>query len=100
MGFLMILNTEVRLKKGLVTGTLIKLQNAPLIIIHNPNGYLMCGYLDMNIANKMGDVAAKVRGVDNIDATLDAKIVELSDNAKKLGLKTGISGRNFLNSII
>jgi uncharacterized protein YunC (DUF1805 family) len=96
----MILNSEIRLRKGIVTGIMIKLKNSNLIIINSLNGYLMCGYLNMEVANKFGDIAGKVNGVDNIDDALKAKIVELSENAKKLGLKTGISGRTFLNSII
>ena len=96
----MILNCEIRLKKGIVTGILIKLKNSNLIIVNSSNGYLMCGYLNMNAANKIGDIAAKVTGVDNIEDALNAKIIELSENAKNLGLKTGISGRNFLNSIM
>ena len=96
----MILNSEIRLKKGIVTGTLIKLKNSSLIIITSNNGYLMCGYLNMAIANKLGDIAGLVTGVKDIDDALNAKIVDLSDNAKKLGLKTGISGRKFLNEIL
>ena len=91
----MILNSEIRLKNGIVTGSFIELQNSSLIIINSSNGYLMCGYLNMDIANQFGDVAAIVTGVNNLEEALDAKIVELSDNAKKLVLKTGISGRNF-----
>ena len=96
----MIISNDIRLKKGVVKGTLIKLKNSNLIIVSAPNGYLMCGYLDMKVANKLGDVAAKVTGVNTIDAALDSKIVDLSDEAKKMGLKIGISGRSFFNSIL
>ena len=96
----MILNSEIRLKKGVVTGSLIKLQNASLIVINSSNGYLMCGYLNIDTANKLGDIAGKVTGINDFKEALEAKIVELSDNAKKLGLKTGISGRQFLNEIL
>jgi uncharacterized protein YunC (DUF1805 family) len=96
----MIQNSEIRIKKGIVNGSLIELQNKNLVVICSPKGYLMCGYLDMNIANKFGDIAAKVTGIDNFEDALDAEIIELSENAKKLGLKTGITGRKFLNSII
>ncbi|MCK5300721.1 MAG: DUF1805 domain-containing protein [Thermoplasmatales archaeon] len=96
----MILNSEIRLKKGVVTGSLIKLQNASLIVINSSNGYLMCRYLNMDVANKLGDIAGKVTGINDFKEALEAKIVELSDNAKKLGLKTGISGRQFLNEIL
>ncbi len=96
----MILNSEIRLKNGIVTGSLIKLQNKPLIIINSKNGYLMCGYLDVNVANKHGDIAGKVTGIDNFEEALNAKIIELSVAAKKLGLKKGVTGRYFLNSIM
>jgi uncharacterized protein YunC (DUF1805 family) len=96
----MILNNEIRLKKGVVTGTNIKLNNSNLIIINSDNGFLMCGYLNMDVANRFGEIAGIVTGVEDIEDALDAKVVELSDNAKKLGLKTGISGRKFLNSIM
>ena len=96
----MILNSDIRLKKGVVTGSLIELKNSNLIIINSSNGYIMCGYLNINTANKFDDIAGKVIDVDNFDEALDAKVVELSDSAKKIGLKTGISGRSFLNKIL
>ncbi|MFE3845743.1 DUF1805 domain-containing protein [Thermoplasmatota archaeon] len=74
--------------------------NSLFIIINSSNIYLTCGYLIMDVANKFGDIAATVTGINNLEETLDAKIVELSDKAKKLGLKTGISGRKFLNEIL
>ena len=96
----MIINSEIRLKKGIVTGTLIKLQNKSLIIINSKNGYLMCEYLDINIANRQGDIAGKVTGIENFEEALNARIVELSMAAKELGIKTGITGRNYLNTIM
>ena len=96
----MILNSDIRLKKGIVTGTKISLQNSSLIIINSSNGYLMCGYLDMNVANRFNDIAAKVIGVNSFEEALNAKVVELSDKAQDFGLKTGISGKKFLNEIL
>ena len=63
-------------------------------------GFLCAGYLNMKTANRLGDIAALVTGINTFDAALDAKIVNLSDEAKKIGLKTVISGRAFLNSIL
>ena len=96
----MILNSEIRLKNGIVTGTMIELKNSNFIMINSSNGYIMCGYLNMDTANKLGDIAGKVTGVSSIEKALDSKIVELSENAKKLGLKTGVSVRKFFNSIL
>ena len=91
---------EIKLRHGSVHAIRVNFQNAPLIIICSLNGYVMCGYLDMDMANKLGDIAAKVIGVKSIHAALDASIVELSNEAKKLNVEIGMSGRSFLNAIM
>ena len=87
---------NVPLKSGEATGMVFELQNASLIIIKADKGYLMCGYLDMKAAEAKGDAAAKVSGVSSIDDALEASIVEASSEAKKLGVKAGMSGRKAL----
>jgi len=93
-------STIIELDKGQVTGFLIELGAAPLIIIKAKKGYVMCGYLNINIANKLGEIAGRVTGVKSFDDVLNANIVELSENAKKIGLKEGMKARDFLNSIM
>jgi len=90
----------IDLDKGKATGFLIELGAAPLILIRTKKGYVMCGYLNMSAANKLGDVAARVTGVKNFEDVLNADVVELSENAKKIGLKEGIKARDFLNAIM
>lgn len=90
----------IDLDKGKATGFLIELGAAPLILIKVKKGYVMCGYLNMSAANKLGDIAARVTGVKNFDEVLNADVVELSENAKKIGLKEGIKARDFLNAIL
>lgn len=92
--------TQIELDKGQATGYLIELGNAPLILIKAKKGYVMCGYLNMNAANKMGDIAGRVTGVKSFDDVLNADIVEVSENAKKISLKEGIKARDFLNAIM
>ena len=48
---------KIKLEKGLVIGSIIQLNNAPLIVLQAKKGYVMCGYLNMNTANKIGDIA-------------------------------------------
>ncbi len=82
-----------------VMGYQIDLDHAPLIIIKARKGYVMCGYLDMKTANKLGDIAAKVTGVKRFDEVLKAPIVELSEKAKKKGFKVGMNAEDFLNEL-
>ncbi|MDH7507452.1 MAG: DUF1805 domain-containing protein [Candidatus Thermoplasmatota archaeon] len=92
--------TEIELEKGKATGYLIDLGSAPLILIKTKKGYVMCGYLNINTANKLGDIAGKVTGVKNFEDVLNANVVEVSENAKKIGLKKGMKARDFLNFIM
>jgi len=90
----------IELDKGQSEGFLIDLNNAPLILIKARKGYVMCGYLNINAANKLGDIAGKVTGVKSFEDVLNAEIVEISDNAKKIGLTVGMKGKEFLNKLM
>ena len=90
----------ILLEKGEVTGYSIDLGKAPLLLIQAKKGYVMCGYLNMNTANKMGDIAGKVTRVKSFDDMLNAEVVEVSENAKLIGLTQGMNGKDFLNALL
>jgi uncharacterized protein YunC (DUF1805 family) len=94
-----ILRKTIQLDTGVADGYLIDLGNAPLILIKTKCGYVMCGYLNIAASNKLGDIAGRVTGVKTFDDVLNAKIVEVSENAKKNGLTEGMMARDFLNKI-
>jgi uncharacterized protein YunC (DUF1805 family) len=56
----------------------------------------MCGYLDTEIANKLGDVAAKVRGVKTFEDVLHSEVLDVTNHAKALGVKAGMKGHEAL----
>jgi uncharacterized protein YunC (DUF1805 family) len=91
---------NIKLEKGQVIGYLIELGNAPLIIVQAKKGYVMCGYLNMDTANKLGDIAGKVTGVKTFNDIINAKIIEVSENAKKVGLYEGMNVKDFLNMLV
>lgn len=90
----------ILLEKGKATGYSIDLGKAPLLIIQAKKGYVMCGYLNMNAANKIGDIAGKVTGVKTFDDMLHAEVVEVSENAQRAGLKQGMNGKDFINLLL
>jgi uncharacterized protein YunC (DUF1805 family) len=90
----------ISLEKGEATGYCIDLGKAPLLIIQAKKGYIMCGYLSMNAANKIGDIAGKVTGVRTFDDMLNADMLEVSENAKLAGLKQGMNAKDFLNALL
>ena len=87
---------KIKIGSNVALGVNLELLNANIIVIRAKKGYIMCGYLNMETANKLDDVAAKVTGIKNFDDALKAKIVEVSDKAKENGIKEGMNGREAL----
>jgi uncharacterized protein YunC (DUF1805 family) len=65
---------------------------APLVLVKAKNGYIMCGYLDIETAEKMGDAAAIVRGVCNIKEILEKEVTDASPAAREKKVKKGMTG--------
>ena len=59
----------------------------------------MCGYLNIAVANKIGDIAGRVTGVTTFNDMLNATVVEVSENAKQAGLQEGMNVKEFLNQL-
>lgn len=62
-----------------------------MIVIECKKGYLMCGYLNLDAAEKFGDAAVLVGGAD-FDAVLANPIKGLTSAAKEAGVKEGMTG--------
>ncbi len=75
---------------------ILDLGNAPLLIIKAPKGYAMCGYLDIDTAERLNDVAVLVRGVKDLEGMLNAEIQGCTQGAKGLGIKMGMKLKDAL----
>ena len=87
---------DIQIDGKVVQGAEIPLQNAALIVAVAEHGYVMCGYLNLEAAEKFGDCAAVVKGVKNLDELLAAKVVAVTAAARKLGIEVGMTGQNAL----
>jgi uncharacterized protein YunC (DUF1805 family) len=70
-----------------------------LVFIKGNNGFIMCGYLNLETAEKMGNIAAIVTGVKTIDNMLEKDIVRSTTAAQKVGIVAGISVLKALEKI-
>lgn len=70
--------------------------NTNVLIIGAEKGFLGCGYLNVNVANKVNDVCAIVTGVKTPDDMLRAQIIAVSEAAAKLGISVGMTGKEAL----
>jgi len=78
-----------RLKVGrkYIEAIAVKLLSKSFILLRGDKGYIMCGYLDLAVAEKFGDVAARIVGVSTIEEALGAKVDSLSRQAIRLGIR-------------
>ncbi len=87
---------KIELDNGSAIGLSMQMQSAPLLLIKADKGFVMCGYLDMEAAASLGDVAVKVKGVNSFDDVLEALVVGATQEAINLGIKVGMTGREAL----
>ncbi|MFP3318440.1 MAG: DUF1805 domain-containing protein [Thermoplasmata archaeon] len=90
---------QINLKGETALGIKVEMNNAPLILIKVRKGFIMCGYLNIEAASSLGDIAGRIRGVKDFKDLLDGKVVEVTEGARKLGLMPGITGREFLERL-
>lgn len=88
---------EIKVKNSIFKGVEIKLsKDSSLLAVTGDKGYVMCGYLNINTAQKRNDVACMVTGVKTIEDILNSKIVALTSAAQKLGISMGMDVKKVL----
>jgi len=87
---------QIPLENGTAIGLKFDMGNATLLVIKADKGFVMCGYLDTEIAERLGDVAAKVRGVNELKDVLHTEVIYVTGHAKALGVKPGMKGHEAL----
>ena len=90
---------QIQLENGCALGLRFEMQKYPLLVLRAQKGFLMCGYLNTGAAETLGDVAAKVKGVQNFEDMLKVSVVEVTELARKLGIEPGITGREALEKM-
>lgn len=74
----------------------VKTSHSNVLLIKAKNGFLGCGYFDINISNKNSEPVALVRGVKNYEDMQNAEIYSISEKAKELGITIGMNGKEVL----
>ncbi|MFA5276784.1 MAG: DUF1805 domain-containing protein [Candidatus Omnitrophota bacterium] len=91
---------KIKIDKSYIEAFFTKLQAKNLILLKGRKGYIMCGYLNLSVANKFKDCAAKIVGVSTIEDALKAKIHSCTPAATKLGIKSGQTVKKALKLIV
>ncbi|MFA5779017.1 MAG: DUF1805 domain-containing protein [Elusimicrobiota bacterium] len=90
---------EIKIGEKTAMGIEIPLNNAVLVMAIGKKGFVMCGYLNIDAAEKMGDCACVVKGIKNVDELLAGKVVAMTSGAEKMGIKLGITGKEAMEKL-
>jgi uncharacterized protein YunC (DUF1805 family) len=71
----------------------------PLLLVKGEKGFVMCGYLNIDVAERLGAAAAVVSGVKSFEDVLSAEIRSATTGAKALGLEPGKVVRTVLGAL-
>lgn len=80
-------------------GIVVPLKNARLVLAWGKKGYVMCGYLNLAVAEKFKDAAAVVTGVKTIGDLLKRPVVACTPAARRAGVRPGMSGLQALRRL-
>ena len=78
------------------TGIKIMMGETPVLMIAGEKSFLLCGYFNMEAAEKFGHVACSVTGVKSFAEMLEASVSKASSRARKKGAKEGMTGEEAL----
>ena len=90
---------KIKIGKKHVTALNLPLQSKKLIVLRGKHGYVMCGYLNLKVSEKFGDVGVKIVGVSSIANAISASVHSCTSAAKKLGIKKGQPVKDVLEKI-
>jgi uncharacterized protein YunC (DUF1805 family) len=83
------------------TGLKVDLPNSPpLLAVIGRTGFVMCGFLNAEAAERLNVAAAVVSGVKNFEDVLKAEIKTATSKAQLMGVKLGMTGKEAIKAFL
>jgi len=70
-----------------------------LLLVVAERGFVMCGFLNVDVAEKLGVAAAVVSGVKSFEDVLNTDVKATTSKAGALGVSVGIKGADALKCL-
>ncbi|MCX8185349.1 MAG: DUF1805 domain-containing protein [Sulfolobales archaeon] len=88
-----------KLENGVI-GMEITLPNSPpLVLLIGRRAFVACGYLNIELAEKLGVPCIRVTGVKSVEDVLEKEITEATSKARELGIQLGLKVRDVLSKL-
>ena len=97
----MINMTPLKINDKVAVGLRVDLPDSPpLLLIVGRTGFVMCGFLNIDVAEKVNVTAAMVSGVKTFDDVLAADIKAVTSKAQMKGIKVGMKGEDAVKLLL
>lgn len=99
----MALIRTVELEEGTAIGIEVDIPNedqVPMVLLVGRKGYLMCGYLNLEVAESSDDRAALVTGVSCVDDMRARPVQAATRAASEAGVRVGMKGEDALRLLM
>lgn len=81
-------------------GLEIALPNSPpLVLLVGRRAFIMCGYLNIDLAEKLGVPCVRVTGVKSVEDVLEKEITEVTTKAREIGISPGLKVKDVLDKL-
>lgn len=67
----------------------VEMGKAPFLLLKGEKGYVMCGYMNLDAATKLGDMGIRVSGVSDLQTLLGATVAGCTPAASEAGVSEG-----------
>ena len=91
---------KIKIDDETVLGLKVELPDSPpLLLMVGEKGFVMCGYLNVEVAERLQVAAAMVSGVKSFQDVLEAEIKAATSKAREMGISLGMKGRETLKKL-
>ncbi len=91
----------LRIDGKTATGLRVDLPDSPpLVMIVGRTGFVMCGFLNVEAAEKLNVTAAMVTGVKGFDDVFKAQVKAVTSKAESKGIKVGMKGKDAVKLLL
>lgn len=88
---------SVKVNDETCLGVRVELPDSPpLLLVVADKGFIMCGFLNVDVAEKLGVAAAVVSGVKSFEDVLNTEVKAITSKATDLSVSVGMKGLDAL----
>lgn len=86
--------SPLRIGEKTALGLRVELPDSPpLLMIIGQTGFVGCGFINIDAAEKLNIAAATVTGVKSFEDVLNAEVKAVTSKAQTMGVRVGMKGK-------